>query len=84
MSGAQASWDLPLAPASALRPARVWRQGLVAALAWALLGALTWLWPNKEIGFSDWAYTAEFAALSGVLALALALAALTLARPGGR
>jgi len=84
MSGAQASWDLPLAAASALRPARVWRQGLVAALAWALLGALTWLWPNKEIGFSDWAYTAEFAALSGGLALALALAALTLARPGGR
>jgi NitT/TauT family transport system permease protein len=29
----------------------------VAALAWLLLGALTWWWPNKEIGFSDWAYT---------------------------
>ncbi|MDH1703339.1 ABC transporter permease, partial [Comamonas terrigena] len=41
-------------PAPSSAEQGVWRQGLVAALAWLLLGALTWWWPNKEIGFSDW------------------------------
>ena len=62
--------------ATALQTLGLWRQGVVAALAWALLGALTLLWPNKPIGFSDWAYTTEFAVLSLAIAVALALIAL--------
>lgn len=53
------------------QPRMWWLQGAAAALAWAALGGLTWLWPNKEIGFSDWAYTQEFAALCGLWAAAL-------------
>lgn len=52
---------------------RIWRTGLLAAGAWLALGALTWLWPNKEIGFNDWAYTQEFAALCAVVAALLLL-----------
>ncbi|GHU26132.1 ABC transporter permease [Betaproteobacteria bacterium] len=44
------------------------RQGFIAALAWGLLGALTLLWPNKPVGFEDWAFTTEF----GVAALTIA------------
>lgn len=62
--------------ATGLQTLGLWRQGVVAALAWALLGALTLLWPNKPIGFSDWAYTTEFAVLSLAIAVALALIAL--------
>lgn len=76
------------------RPARAarlwWRQGALAGLAWLALGALTWWWPNKEIGFSDWAYTQEFGWLSIVLGAALLLAAVlpkaplvAWLRPGG-
>jgi NitT/TauT family transport system permease protein len=50
-----------------------------AALAWTALGAVTWFWPNLPVGFSDWAYTAEFAQAAWVLAAALWLA---VARPG--
>jgi NitT/TauT family transport system permease protein len=62
--------------ATGLQTLGLWRQGVVAALAWGLLGALTLLWPNKPIGFSDWAYTTEFAVLSLAIAVALALIAL--------
>ncbi|BCN38566.1 hypothetical protein ALDI51_18850 [Alicycliphilus denitrificans] len=55
----------------------VWWTGALAALAWALLAALTHLWPNKPAGFTEWACTAEFAA--GAAAVALLLAALALA-----
>ena len=49
-----------------------WWTGLAAALAWAALGALTLLWPNKPVGFSDWAYTDAFAWFAlGVAALLL-------------
>mgnify|MGYP000435664689 FL=1 len=49
-----------------------WWTGLAAALAWAALGALTLFWPNKPVGFSDWAYTDAFAWFAlGVAALLL-------------
>jgi len=63
--------------AHAARPAyAIWWGGLAAALAWLALGLLTALWPNKPAGFSDWAYTAEFAWLAfgaGTVLLALGL-----------
>lgn len=68
-------------PAASVRTGP-WRQGLAAALAWLLLGMLTWLWPNKEIGFSDWAYTTEFAALTAAVAVLLAALALAGRRAG--
>ncbi len=62
---------------------RLWWQGAVAALAWTALGLVAREWPNKVIGFSDWAYTAEFGAVAYVVAALLA--ALVLAgRHGGR
>lgn len=54
----------------------LWTPGLIAAVAWAALGVLTLLWPNKEIGFSEWAFTQEFgiaALVAGALLLAVAL-----------
>lgn len=48
--------------------------GLAAAAAWFVVAALTALWPDKPE--SDWAYTGDFAALCGALAIALALAAI--------
>jgi len=61
----------PARPAQPAHPAFTpWWGGLAAALAWLALGLLTWLWPNKPAGFSDWTYTSEFAALAlGVAAL---------------
>jgi NitT/TauT family transport system permease protein len=47
--------------------------GLAAASAWLAVAALIAYWPDKLD--SDWAYTDDFAALSGALAVALALAA---------
>ncbi|MBD9402245.1 ABC transporter permease [Comamonas sp. CMM02] len=77
MTGAHTSLEAAsFSTATALQTLGLWRQGVVAALAWALLGALTLLWPNKPIGFSDWAYTTEFAVLSLAIAVALALIAL--------
>ena len=63
-----------LAPTPTARAAwQVWWTGLAAAVAWGLLGAITQFWPNKPVGFSDWAYTTEFGwialAVAGVLAL---------------
>lgn len=55
----------------------IWWTGLVAAAAWAALGLLTYLWPNKPAGFSEWEFTQEFALGAG--AVALALVALVLA-----
>ncbi|MBV8619609.1 MAG: ABC transporter permease [Curvibacter sp.] len=56
-----------------------WPAGLGAAVAWAALGALTLVWPNKPAGFSDWTYTSELGWFSLVLAAVLALLGL-----GGR
>ena len=47
--------------------------GLSAAAAWSMVAALTAFWPDKIE--SDWAYTGNFAAACGALAVALALAA---------
>lgn len=48
-------------PAARAPQVRLWWTGLFAALAWTALGAITWFWPNLPVGFSDWAYTQEFA-----------------------
>lgn len=65
----------PAAPAIATvgGTSPVWATGIVAALAWAAFGALTWQWPNQMVGFSDWAYTEELgiAALAGAVLLVL-------------
>jgi NitT/TauT family transport system permease protein len=56
------------------RPAtRLLIGGLAAATAWFVAAALTAFWPDKIE--SDWAYTGNFAAACGALAVALALAA---------
>ncbi|MFJ5381779.1 ABC transporter permease [Cupriavidus sp. CER94] len=60
-------------------PAGVWPTGIVAALAWGAFGALTWRWPNKVAGFSDWAYTDEL----GIAVLVAAAALLAVAVAGG-
>jgi NitT/TauT family transport system permease protein len=52
--------------------------GLAAATAWLAAALLAALWPDRPE--SDWAYTGEFAALCGVLAIALALAAIVRVR----
>lgn len=57
----------------------LWRTGLLATVVWLALGALVLKWPNKEVGFSDWAYTDEFG--YAALAAAALLAVLSL---GGR
>jgi len=69
-----------VAAEAASRPRRIWRTGIVAAAAWAGLGALTLAWPNREVGFSDWNFTTEF----GVLALGIAAAVLAWALAGPR
>jgi len=63
-------------------PPRLWRTGLLAAGAWALVGLLTLYWPNKVVGFSDWAFTSELGA--ALLAVALALATVALSAGHGR
>jgi len=89
MNTASTSIPLPLGAAGAeVSPAaaggllRIWRTGVLAAATWLALSALTWLWPNKEIGFSDWAYTQEFAALCAAWAVALLAVALAGERTG--
>jgi len=60
-----------------VRTAGAWRTGLLASVTWLLLGAITLRWPNKEVGFSDWAYTDEFGyatIAAGVVLAVLALA----------
>jgi len=60
----------------------VWRTGVVAAIAWLALGALTLSWPNKEAGFSDWSFTTEFGVAALVAAAGLLAVALLGARAG--
>ncbi|MFT4191865.1 MAG: ABC transporter permease subunit [Comamonas sp.] len=61
-------------------PTGLWRTGVLAALAWFALGALTLAWPNVVVGFSDWAYTNEF----GIAALVIGAVVLLLALLGPR
>src|SRR5450830_1130158 len=58
----------------------IWRTGLLAAATWLLLGLITLRWPNKEVGFSDWAFTDEF----GYAAVAVAVLLTALAVAGDR
>ena len=48
--------------------------GLAASTAWLVAALITALWPDRP--GSDWGYTDDFAALCGVLAIALALASI--------
>lgn len=52
-------------------PTGIWPTGLLAAAAWVALGLLTLLWPNKEVGFNDWAFTREFGIATLVVAALL-------------
>src|SRR5450830_572249 len=54
----------------------IWRTGLLAAATWLLLGLITLRWPNKEVGFSDWAFTDEFGYAAVAIAVVLTLLAL--------
>ncbi|MBB3213217.1 NitT/TauT family transport system permease protein [Herbaspirillum sp. Sphag1AN] len=69
--------DGSLIPAAA-RAARtpIWRTGLLAATTWLALGLLTLQWPNKVVGFSDWAYTDTFGYAASVIAVLLAVLAI--------
>lgn len=58
----------------AATPARHWRSGLVAALAWALLYALMKLVPNQVIGFAEPLYVAQTDAIALIIAAALFVA----------
>lgn len=65
----------------------LWRTGLVAAVAWLALGALTLYWPNKEVGFSDWTFTTELgvaALVVGVLLLVVSVLGANAGRVGQR
>ena len=68
--------ERPTTEQPATAPGRIWLSGLLAALAWSALALLTQAWPNAPVGFSDWAYTEEFAWLAWGIAGALALLAL--------
>ncbi|MFJ3056615.1 ABC transporter permease [Herbaspirillum sp. NPDC087042] len=57
------------------KPATLWLGGLLAATTWLALGVLVLRWPNKEVGFSDWAYTDEFGYFGLGVAALLALLA---------
>jgi len=70
-------------PGAAAAPSGLWATGLLAAAAWVALGLLTLLWPNKEVGFSDWAFTREFGVATLVVA-ALLLAISVLGARAGR
>ncbi|MDR3159266.1 MAG: ABC transporter permease subunit [Zoogloeaceae bacterium] len=70
-----------VAPAATAPPVKIFRFywfGLAAVAAWALLGAVTLLFPDKPAGFvEEWPYTREFGL--GALALAALWLAATVA-----
>ncbi len=58
--------------ATALRLSRkVWGSGVLAGALWIGAGALTTLWPNRQVGFSDWAYTEGFGIAQGAIGILL-------------
>ncbi|MES2248438.1 MAG: ABC transporter permease subunit [Pseudomonadota bacterium] len=85
---APGSWRRPgiekAAPAAVFaRPAEgFWRTGALASAGWVALGLLTVYWPNKAVGFSDWAYTDEFGIAAIAIGAVLLLVALLGARAG--
>ncbi|AOJ08100.1 ABC transporter permease [Burkholderia mayonis] len=68
--------------------AGLWRAGLVATVAWLALGAIARQWPNRIVGFADWAYTDALGVAAWVVAAALAalagLSAFVRVAPGAR
>ncbi|MDA0569789.1 ABC transporter permease [Burkholderia gladioli] len=81
----ETSTDKPAAPAcsacaadtsAAARESFVWGTGLIAALAWTAFGAVACLWPNRVVGFADWAYTEEIGLAGWAVAALLALLAI--------
>ena len=81
MATSQQTLDVPLLHAGTPRAAAsVWPAGIAAALAWGVFGAITWRWPNKVAGFSDWAFTEEL----GIAVLVAAAALLLVAVAGAR
>lgn len=62
--------------ADAVERGGAWRTGVVAALAWAAFGLLTWRWPNHVVGFSDWAFTVELGVAALIVGIALFVMAL--------
>ncbi|MCT9124757.1 ABC transporter permease [Cupriavidus gilardii] len=81
-ASASASPSGPSATAAPGAAPTQWPVGYIAALAWAGFGLLTWRWPNRVAGFSDWAYTAELGIAALAVAAALALAAVIGPRVG--
>jgi NitT/TauT family transport system permease protein len=64
---------------AAAEPLPVWHPhwpGLLAALAWAILAAVTLVWPNRPAGFEDWAFTTELGVATALAAALWALLAL--------
>ncbi|WPB55795.1 ABC transporter permease [Xylophilus sp. GOD-11R] len=59
-----------------------WPTGLVASAAWLALAALTYFWPNQQVGFSDWAFTTEFAIAAATAAMLILTIALSGTRAG--
>ena len=55
----------------------IWGLGLLAAVGWLALALITLYWPNKVVGFSDWAYTDEFGYAATTVAVLLAILALS-------
>ena len=45
-----------------------WWTGVLASAGWLALAVLTLAWPNQAVGFSDWAFTAEFGWLAAAIA----------------
>lgn len=60
----------------------IWRTGLFAALLWAALGILTIQWPDRQVGFNEWAFTYEFGVGAIVIGVFLAVVAITGRRLG--
>lgn len=80
-----AAAEVPAGLLAVTAPTGVWKTGLLAGLAWLLEGGLVYYWPNKALGFTEWAFTAEFGianAVLGALLLALALLGGHLGRAG--
>lgn len=57
--------------AARFRPIAPWLTGIVAGIAWLGAGGLTYAWPNKPAGFTDWPYTEAFGIALGIIGIVL-------------